>query len=67
LKPCFDGNPNEMKTKLVAWEFEQQVGVDFGESFAPIIKRRIIHSMGTLTSHNMWDIVRLNVKMAFRI
>lgn len=41
------------------------MGVKFGEPFAPIIKWKIVHSMGTLMSHNKWDIVHLNVKMAF--
>jgi hypothetical protein len=46
-----------MKAKLLA--------KGFGESFAPIIKWKIIHSMDTIASHNKWDIVHLNVKMAF--
>jgi hypothetical protein len=65
LKPGFDGDSNEMKAKLVAREFEQQVGVEFGEPFAPIMKWKIVHSMGTLTSHIKRDIVHLNVKTAF--
>ncbi len=38
IKPNLDGKPDKLKVRLVACGFEQKEGIDYEETFAPIVK-----------------------------
>lgn len=60
-----DGTPARYKACWVFHGFNQQFGVDYDETFSPIIKPatvRVVHSIATSSS---WPIHQLDVKNAF--
>jgi hypothetical protein len=57
--------PSKYKVKLVARGFEQKEGLDFQETFAPIIKWSTIRSVIVLINHFGWKISHMDVKTTF--
>jgi ATP-binding cassette subfamily B (MDR/TAP) protein 1 len=57
--------PSKYKVKLVARGFEQKEGLDFQETFAPIIKWSTIRSVTVLITHFGWKISHMDVKTMF--
>jgi hypothetical protein len=60
-----DGESMRYKARLVAKGFSQQPGIDFDETFAPVIRRENIRMLISLAAMNDWDILHLDVKTAF--
>lgn len=65
LKKDSNGNILRYKACLVAKGFTQQPGLDFTETFSPMIKMAIIQLILSLMLHFCWDIHQFDVKNAF--
>ncbi|GAA0152903.1 transmembrane signal receptor [Lithospermum erythrorhizon] len=60
-----DGTISRYKARLVAQGFKQQYGVDFTETFSPVVKPATIRSVLTIAHSESWSHRHLNVKNAF--
>ncbi|CAH9076868.1 unnamed protein product, partial [Cuscuta europaea] len=60
-----DGSIERHKARLVAQGFKQQAGVDFSETFSPVVKPTTVHIVLTLAVSFNWPIRQLDVKNTF--
>jgi hypothetical protein len=60
-----DGSLSRHKARWVVRGFSQQHGVDFDETFSPVIKPATIRIVLSLATSNSWPIHQLDVKNAF--
>lgn len=60
-----DGSVERHKARLVAQGFNQQAGIDFSETFSPVIKPTTVRVVLTLAVSFGWVIPQLDVKNAF--
>ncbi|KAK3005095.1 hypothetical protein RJ639_017120 [Escallonia herrerae] len=60
-----DGSLERLKAKLVAKGYSQVKGIDFVETFSPVVKPLIINVILTISLAQRWDIRQLDVKNAF--
>jgi len=60
-----DGSIFKHKARLVMKGFAQVVGVDYGDSFAPVARYDIIRLFLALASQMRWKVYHLDVKSAF--
>ncbi|GJU86270.1 ribonuclease H-like domain-containing protein [Tanacetum coccineum] len=60
-----DGTLSRYKARLVANGSNQQHGVDFDETFSPVVKPATIHTVLSLDVSRQWPIHQLDVKNAF--
>jgi hypothetical protein len=65
IKQKSDGTIDRFKTRLVAKGFEQQSGIDYTETFSPVIKPSTICILLALAVHFSWPIRQLDVSNAF--
>ena len=60
-----DGTLNKLKARLVARGYEQTAGVDFFETFSPVIKPATLKVIFTLAITFQWDIKQMDINNAF--
>ena len=60
-----DGSIDRYKAKLVAKDFDLEDGIDYTETFSPIIKTTTIWVILALVMHFYWSIWQLDVSNAF--
>ncbi|GJX74711.1 ribonuclease H-like domain-containing protein [Tanacetum coccineum] len=60
-----DGTLSRYKARLVANGSSQQLGVDFDETFSPVVKPATILTVLSLAMSRQWPIHQLDVKNAF--
>ncbi|GJR40319.1 ribonuclease H-like domain-containing protein [Tanacetum coccineum] len=60
-----DGSLSMYKARLVANGHSQQQGIDCDETFSPVVKPAIIHTVLSLAVSRDWPIHQLDVKNAF--
>lgn len=65
IKRKADGTIDRHKARLVAKGFHQQPGLDFGETYSPVIKPITIRAVLTLVVSHGWPIKQLDVSNAF--
>ena len=53
------------KARLVAWGFSQEYGIDYKETFAPVIRLDALLAMLALAAIKDWDIQQLDIKGAY--
>ena len=65
LKRNSDGSISRYKARLVAKGFHQQYGVDFDETFSPVIKPPTVRIILSLAVQFNWPLRQLDVRNAF--
>uniref|UniRef100_A0A2N9FJA4 Integrase catalytic domain-containing protein n=1 Tax=Fagus sylvatica TaxID=28930 RepID=A0A2N9FJA4_FAGSY len=65
LKHNSDGSIARYKARLVAKGFHQQQGIDFDETFSPVIKPPTVRLILSLAVSLQWPLRQLDVKNAF--
>jgi hypothetical protein len=65
IKQHADGIIDRYKARLVAKGFDQVVGLDFIETFSPVIKLVTIRLALALSVHYNWSIIQLDISNAF--
>jgi len=65
LKHKPDSSVDRYKARLVAKSFHQQSGLDYGETFSPVIKLTIVRTMCSLAVSKGWSIRQLDVNNVF--
>ncbi|RVW41864.1 Retrovirus-related Pol polyprotein from transposon RE1 [Vitis vinifera] len=65
VKQTSTGEVDRFKARLVALGFAQEKGIDFTETFSPIIKSSTVRVLLTLSVQFDWEIRQLDVSNAF--
>jgi histone deacetylase 1/2 len=60
-----DGTLDRYKARRVLRGFTRRPGIDFGETFSPVVKPATIHTVLSLAVSQDWPIRQLDVKNAF--
>ncbi|KAH9718111.1 retrovirus-related pol polyprotein from transposon RE1 [Citrus sinensis] len=65
VKENSDGNINKYKARLVAKGFLQTPGLDFNETFSPVVKAATIRIILTMAVSNDWLLRQVDINNAF--
>ena len=60
-----DGSLDRYKARWVVCGFTQRAGIDFGETFTPVVKPATIRTVLTLIAGRRWPVRQLDVSNAF--
>jgi hypothetical protein len=60
-----DGSLDRYKARWALWGFTQRLGVDYDETFSPVVKPATVRTVLTLAISKSWPVHQLNVKNAF--
>ena len=60
-----DGSVARLKTRLVAKGYAQTYGVDYSDTFSPVVKMTYVRLFISLVATHNWDLYQLDIKNAF--
>ncbi|KAL0324752.1 UNVERIFIED_CONTAM: Retrovirus-related Pol polyprotein from transposon RE1 [Sesamum calycinum] len=60
-----EGKVQKYKARVVARELSQKLGIDFFETFSPVVRTKTIRTIIALANQHKWQIFQLDVKYAF--
>jgi hypothetical protein len=64
-KPRTDGTLDRYKARWILWGFTQRPGVDYDETFSPVVKLATAHTVLATAVSRDWPIQQLDVKNVF--
>ncbi|GKE56844.1 ribonuclease H-like domain-containing protein, partial [Tanacetum coccineum] len=65
IKYKFNGEIERYKARLVAKGFNQKEGIDFDETFSPVVKSVTVRCLINLVVQNSWPLYQLDINNAF--
>jgi hypothetical protein len=65
VKHKADGSVDRHKARLVAKDFKQRLGIDYDDTFSPVVKHDTIHLMLSLAVSQGWSLHQLDVQNSF--
>ena len=60
-----NGNITQHKARYVAKSFHQRAGIDYGDTFSPVVKPATIHLVLSLSVRQGWPSRQLDINNAF--
>lgn len=60
-----DGTISRFKARLVAKGFHQTPGIDFSETFSPVVKAQTIRTVMSIAICNGWEMQQIDINNAF--
>jgi hypothetical protein len=65
IKKGSSGKVYKLKAQLVARGFQQKVGIDYNDIFAPVVQWSTIRTIFALAAQNQWPLHQMDVVIAF--